>query len=111
MIRGSLRLAAQVAEALVLFWLVAAAPAAQRGTQGPPASAATQTPPPLPWAFPAVTPGFQREPDDGQPKHVSGSTAAFTQPQIDDPFAPPEKGSAGPGTMVAIAAYAASLKP
>jgi cytochrome c553 len=42
------------------------------------------------WAFLPPTPGFQPPPDDGQPRHVAGSTKAYTQKQIDDIFNPPD---------------------
>jgi len=42
------------------------------------------------WAFLPPTPGFQPPPDDGQPKHVPGSTKAYTQKQVDDIFNPPD---------------------
>ena len=41
------------------------------------------------WAYP-VAPGFQPPPDNGQPKHVAGSTKAFTEKQINDFLDPPD---------------------
>ncbi len=43
----------------------------------------------LPWAFHVAIPGLQRE-DDGTVKRVPGSDKAFTVPEINDPFAPPD---------------------
>jgi cytochrome c553 len=45
---------------------------------------------PLDWAFLVPTPGFQSPLDDGQPKHVTGSTRTYTQKQIDDIFNQPD---------------------
>ena len=42
------------------------------------------------WAFLAPDPAIQPDKDDGTLKHVPGSTKAFTQTQIDDPFSPPD---------------------
>ena len=39
-----------------------------------------------PWAYSATDPGFQREPDDGLPKHVPGSDFAFTYAQANNRF-------------------------
>jgi len=70
--------------------LIPASTAAQRANQpnGAPAPAAAPATP-LPRALPGVTPGFQREPDDAQAKHIAGSAAALSQAEIDDPSAPP----------------------
>lgn len=46
---------------------------------------------PLPhWAYPVNPPGTQLPPDDGVPRHVPGSTAAFTLTQIRDLFKAPD---------------------
>lgn len=46
---------------------------------------------PLPhWAYPVNPPGTQLPPDDGGPRHVPGSTAAFTLTQIRDLFKAPD---------------------
>jgi cytochrome c553 len=45
--------------------------------------------PPPPWAYPQAQ-NQQRPPDDGKVYHLEGSTAAFTETQINDPFAPPD---------------------
>jgi cytochrome c553 len=42
------------------------------------------------WAYPTAPPGFQPPPDNGQPKHVAGSTRAFTQADVDNGFNPPD---------------------
>jgi cytochrome c553 len=43
------------------------------------------------WAFPPDPPDkVTLPPDDGQPKHVAGSTKAYTQKQIDDQMHPPD---------------------
>ncbi len=39
-----------------------------------------------PWAYSATDPGFQREPDDGLPKHVPGSDLSFTFAQANNKF-------------------------
>ena len=36
------------------------------------------------WAFLPATPGYQPPPDKGQPRHVAGSTKAYTLKQVDD---------------------------
>lgn len=56
---------------------------------GPPAAALVEAQKTLPWAFPLAAPGLQRE-DDGQVKKLQGSSKAFTVPQINDAFAPPD---------------------
>ena len=43
----------------------------------------------LPWAFQVAVPGLQRE-DDGTVKRLPGSTQAFTVPEINDRFSPPD---------------------
>lgn len=40
------------------------------------------------WAYPQTPRGFTPDPDDGKPKHLAGSTRAFTYQQIEDSFAP-----------------------
>jgi len=40
------------------------------------------------WAYPQAPRGFKPDPDDGQPKHVPGSTRTYTYSQIEDSFAP-----------------------
>jgi cytochrome c553 len=42
------------------------------------------------WAYPAAPPGFQPPPDNGQPKHVAGSTKAYTEKDINDIHNPPD---------------------
>ena len=42
------------------------------------------------WAYPSAPPGFQPPPDNGQPKHVKGSTLTFTQADVDNGFGPPD---------------------
>jgi cytochrome c553 len=42
------------------------------------------------WAFLPATPGYQPPPDNGQPRHVAGSTRAYTLKQVDDIFNPPD---------------------
>ena len=54
-----------------------------------PALAAAADAPPD-WAYPAAPPGFQPPPDNGQPKHLAGSTKAYTEKQINDFLDPPD---------------------
>jgi cytochrome c553 len=61
----------------------------QNQTGAPSGSAQTPLKGP-PWAFPVMEPGLQREKDDGTLKRVPGSTKAFTQTQINDPWGPPD---------------------
>jgi cytochrome c553 len=42
------------------------------------------------WAYPATPQGYKPPPDNGQAKHVAGSTKAFTKKDIDDFFNPPD---------------------
>ncbi len=42
------------------------------------------------WAFLPATPGYQPPPDNGQPRHVAGSTRAYTLKQVDDISNPPD---------------------
>jgi cytochrome c553 len=42
------------------------------------------------WAYPVAPANFQPPPDNGQPKHVAGSTKAFTEKQINDFADPPD---------------------
>jgi cytochrome c553 len=42
------------------------------------------------WAYPAAPPGYQPPPDNGQPKHVPGSTKAFTEKDVGNSFNPPD---------------------
>jgi len=42
------------------------------------------------WAYPATPAGYQLPPDNGQPKHVKGSTKAFTEKDVNDSFSPPD---------------------
>jgi cytochrome c553 len=42
------------------------------------------------WAYPAFPPGFQPPPDNGQPKHVAGSTRAYTEKEVNDIHNPPD---------------------
>src|SRR6266550_9515263 len=46
-----------------------------------------ETPPA--WAYPQAQ-SQQRPPDDGKVHHLEGSTAGFTETQVNDPFAPPD---------------------
>jgi cytochrome c553 len=45
---------------------------------------------PPPWAYPVNPPGTQPGPDDGVPRRVPGSSAAFTLTQIRDLFSAPD---------------------
>jgi len=49
--------------------------------------AAASFPPPE-WAYPQTPRPFTPDPDEGTPKHLSGSTRAYTYQQIEDSFAP-----------------------
>src|SRR6267142_1812067 len=42
------------------------------------------------WAYPATPQGYKPPADNGQAKHVSGSTKAYTKKDIDDFFNPPD---------------------
>lgn len=42
------------------------------------------------WAYPAAPANYQPPPDNGQPKHVAGSTKTFTEKDIDDSTNPPD---------------------
>ncbi len=42
------------------------------------------------WAFPVAPANYQPPPDNGQPKHVAGSTKAFTEKEINDFANPPD---------------------
>jgi cytochrome c553 len=42
------------------------------------------------WAYPVAPANFQLPPDNGQPKHVTGSSKAFTEKQINDSLDPPD---------------------
>jgi len=53
-----------------------------------PATVASRQPPP-PWAYPIQPPG-KPPPDDGIPRRIPGSTAAFTLTQIRDLYVPPD---------------------
>ena len=44
----------------------------------------------LEWAYPATPPGYQLPPDNGQPKHVAGSTKSFTEKDVVNAFNPPD---------------------
>ncbi|HEX7953361.1 MAG TPA: hypothetical protein VF523_09885, partial [Burkholderiales bacterium] len=66
------------ATVLISAWLAAV---------GLPAVAADGVPP---WAYPVNPPGLKPTPDDGTPKHVPGSAAAFTLTQLRDLFSPPD---------------------
>ena len=46
-----------------------------------------QTPPD--WAYPVNPPGFKPKADDGQPRHVAGSSASYTLTQLRDRFISP----------------------
>ncbi len=64
-----------------------ASTAAQQPAQGTTPLATAQKM--LPWAFHLAAPGLQRD-DDGTVKRLPGSTKAFTVPEINDPFNPPD---------------------
>ena len=60
--------------------------------------------PPPEWAYPQTPrPPFTPDPDDGQPKRLTGSTRAYTYQQIEDSFAP--------ARLQDTAAYAGSQAP
>jgi cytochrome c553 len=42
------------------------------------------------WAYPVAPANFQPPPDNGQPKHVTGSTRSYTEKQINDFLNPPD---------------------
>ncbi len=42
------------------------------------------------WAYPVAPANFQPPPDNGQPKHVAGSTKAYTEKDINDFLNPPD---------------------
>jgi len=42
------------------------------------------------WAYPVAPANFQPPPDNGQPKHVAGSTKTFTEKDINDSTNPPD---------------------
>lgn len=42
------------------------------------------------WAYPVAPPDYKAPADNGQAKHVKGSTLAFTQKDVDDSFNPPD---------------------
>ena len=42
------------------------------------------------WAYPAAPAGFQPPPDNGQPKHVAGSTKTFTEKDVNNIHNPPD---------------------
>jgi cytochrome c553 len=42
------------------------------------------------WAYPAAPANFQPPPDNGQPKHVAGSTRSYTEKDINDFLNPPD---------------------
>jgi cytochrome c553 len=42
------------------------------------------------WAYPVAPANFQPPPDNGQPKHVAGSTRSYTEKQINDFLNPPD---------------------
>jgi cytochrome c553 len=52
--------------------------------------AAMAAEPPPEWAYPAAPPGYQPPPDDGQPKHVAGSTRTYTEKDVNDIHNPPD---------------------
>jgi cytochrome c553 len=54
----------------------------------PAAAGAADAPPE--WAYPAAPAGFQPPADNGQPKHVQGSTRTYTQKDVDDFTNPPD---------------------
>jgi cytochrome c553 len=61
---------------------------AQIQKDGAPGPIASQQPPP-PWAYP-IQPAVKPTPDDGVPRRVPGSTAAFTLTQIRDLYGGPD---------------------
>src|SRR5882757_3289885 len=42
------------------------------------------------WAYPTAPANFQPPPDNGQSKHVAGSSLSFTQSDVDNGFGPPD---------------------
>lgn len=54
------------------------------------ATATAEEDQPPAWAYPVNPPDFKPSPDDGQPRHVPDSTAAFTVAQTRDPFFAPD---------------------
>jgi cytochrome c553 len=42
------------------------------------------------WAYPTAPANFQPPPDNGQPKHVAGSTKTFTEKDVNDANNPPD---------------------
>jgi cytochrome c553 len=54
------------------------------------ACAAAEAEPPPPWAYPVNPPGVQPPSDDGVPRHVPDSSAAFTLTRIRDLFDAPD---------------------
>ncbi len=42
------------------------------------------------WAYPAAPAGYQPPPDNGQPKHVAGSTKTFTEKDVNNIHNPPD---------------------
>ena len=54
----------------------------------PVAAIAAEAPPD--WAFPATPPGYKAPADNGQPKHVAGSSKTYTVKDVDDIFNPPD---------------------
>jgi len=55
-----------------------------------PAAALAAAAPPPEWGYPAIPPGFQAPPDDGQAKRLPGSDKAYTAKEIGDQFNPPD---------------------
>src|SRR5213592_3074596 len=53
------------------------------------AGAACGTDSPPDWAYPVNPPGFKPKPDDGTPRRVAGSGAAYTLTQLRDRFISP----------------------
>lgn len=73
------------------LWLVSASTVVRTQSQTVAPRAGSPTDPAaLPWAFPVPTPGIPPEKDDGALKHLAGSTAAYSQEQIDSAFEPPD---------------------
>lgn len=57
------------------------------------------------WAYPQAPAGMQRPPDDGTQHRLPGSTLAFTETQINDPFSPPDWYSSEHPAMPEVVAH------
>jgi hypothetical protein len=76
-----------VAAAAAMY--VVPVPAAAQNHPGDVSPTAPTRQAPPPWAYP-IQPPVQPAPDDGIPKRLTGSTAAFTLTQIRDLFVAPD---------------------